>query len=40
MLAFDDSDLDAKPTFEKNPKCEQCGELTVNDIFLTEVGQG
>ena len=40
LISFDESDLDSKPTFDKNPECDKCGKLTVNDIYLTEVGQG
>ena len=40
LISFDDSDFDTKPTFEKNPNCARCGESTVDDISLTEVGQG
>ena len=40
VISLDESDFDSKPTFEKNPECDKCGELTVNDIYLTEVGQG
>ena len=39
-ISFDDSDVGPKPSFEKNPECNKCGELTINDIYLTEMGQG
>lgn len=40
LISFDESGLDSKPTFESKPECDKCGKLTVNDIYLTEVGQG
>ncbi len=29
-----------RPIFEKKLVCPKCGELTMNDVQLTELGQG
>jgi len=29
-----------RPTFEKKISCPSCGELSIDEVFLTEVGQG
>jgi len=29
-----------RPRFEKKLVCPKCGELTMNDVHLTEIGQG
>ncbi|MDL1984245.1 MAG: hypothetical protein LWX54_08675 [Deltaproteobacteria bacterium] len=29
-----------RPRFEKKLVCPKCGELTINDVYLTELGQG
>jgi len=29
-----------RPRFEKNLVCPKCGELTMDDVHLTELGQG
>jgi len=29
-----------RPKFEKKLICPRCGELTMNDVHLTELGQG
>ena len=31
---------DGKPSFERNPQCPQCGDRTVDQVYLTEIGQG
>ena len=28
-----------RPKFEKDIICHQCGKLTMDDVFLTEIGQ-
>lgn len=28
------------PKFEKKPFCKNCGERSVDEVYLTEVGQG
>lgn len=28
------------PTFQNKPVCPQCGERTLEEILLTEIGQG
>lgn len=28
-----------RPVFEKNIICPRCGELSTDDVFLTELGQ-
>ncbi len=28
-----------RPKFEKDIICPQCGKLTMDDVFLTEIGQ-
>jgi len=29
-----------RPVFKKKLVCPRCGELTMNDVHLTEIGQG
>lgn len=29
-----------RPDFEKPIRCPKCGELTMDEVFLTELGQG
>ncbi len=29
-----------RPKFEKKMICPKCGELTIDDVHLTEIGQG
>ena len=29
-----------RPTFEKPIVCPKCGELSIDEVFLTELGQG
>jgi transcription elongation factor Elf1 len=33
------SDDRMRPVFEKDIICPRCGELSKNDVFLTELGQ-
>ena len=28
-----------RPIFEKKLVCSKCGELTIDDVYLTEIGQ-
>jgi hypothetical protein len=37
MIGIDDSGI--RPTFEKDSVCLRCGKLTMEDVFLTELGQ-
>lgn len=30
---------DGRPSFEKAPNCPKCGELTLDQVALTELGQ-
>jgi len=36
-IGIDDSSM--RPTFEKDIICPQCGKLSMDDVFLTELGQ-
>jgi len=29
-----------RPRFEKKLVCPKCGELTIDEVYLTELGQG
>ncbi len=32
-------DISMRPTFEKDIVCPNCGKLTMDGVFLTELGQ-
>lgn len=32
-------DIDARPRFEREIVCENCGKLTLDEVELTELGQ-
>ncbi len=32
-------DIAMRPTFSKDIVCPRCGKLTMDDVFLTELGQ-
>ena len=36
-IGIDDSSM--RPTFGKDIVCPRCGTLTMDDVFLTELGQ-
>ena len=36
-IGIDESSM--RPTFEKDIVCPRCGILTMDDVFLTELGQ-
>lgn len=31
--------VDERPVFERKIKCDNCGELTMDEVKLTEIGQ-
>ena len=37
-IGIDDSGM--RPTFSKDIVCPRCGKLTMDDVLLTELGQG
>ena len=34
-----EEEVDGRPSFDKAPNCPKCGERTLDEIFLTELGQ-
>ena len=39
-ITFNFTRTNNRPTFEKDIECPSCGTLTMDDVWLTELGQG